>query len=107
MNLIKLLLILCLLQPTKALADSSSGGIETDKIAHFGTSYALQMLTYGFSKKALGLKKSDAMIFSAFASFVIMTSLEYMPGQRFDGKDILANGIGVGAASATILMFDF
>lgn len=89
------------------LLSALTGRAETDKVAHFGVSYALQTWTYGFSKKALRLTKGEALIFAAFTTVVITTVAEYMPGNRFDSKDILANGIGVGAASATILMFDF
>jgi len=81
--------------------------IERDKAAHFGVSYALQTWGYGFSKKALRLNKTEALIFSVFTVLIVTTAVEYMPGNTFDSKDILANGIGVGAASATILMFDF
>ena len=82
---------------------------ETDKVAHFGVSYALQTATYGFSRKAFRLDKTDAMVFSVFTSILLTTAAEYMggPGSHFDGGDIKANVLGVGAASATILMFDF
>lgn len=80
---------------------------DTDKVAHFGVSYALQTGLYGFSKKALRLDKTDAIIFSMFTTMLVTTAAEYMPGQHFDGKDILANGIGATTATATILMFDF
>jgi predicted small secreted protein len=89
------------------LLGSFSAKAETDKVAHFGVSYALQTGMYGLSKKAFRLKKSDALIFSIFATMLVTTAAEYMPGQKFDKRDILANGLGVGAASATILMFDF
>jgi hypothetical protein len=80
---------------------------ETDKVAHFGVSYALQTGMYGLSKKAFRLEKNEALLFSIFATMLVTTAAEYMPGQKFDKRDILANGLGVGAASATILMFDF
>jgi len=86
---------------------SSVSAMERDKAAHFGVSYALQTGLYGLSKKAFRLSKNDALLFSIFASVLITTSVEYMPGNNFDSKDILANGLGIGAASATILMFDF
>ena len=80
---------------------------ETDKVAHFGVSYALQTGMYGISKKALRLSKGEAIVFSLFATMLVTTAAEYMPGQKFDGKDILANGLGATTATATILMFDF
>jgi len=83
--------------------------IETDKAAHFGVSYAFQTTMYGFSKKAFRMEKTDALIFSAFTTILLTTAAEYMggPGSRVDGGDIKANILGTGAASATILMFDF
>lgn len=80
---------------------------DTDKVAHFGVSYALQTGLYGLSKKAFRLEKTDAIIFSMFATMLFTTAAEYMPGQTFDSKDILANGLGATTATATILMFDF
>lgn len=97
--MVKLIILLLLCISLTSRAD--------DKAAHFGAAYALQTFGYGFSKKALRLNHTDALIFSAFSVFVFSTALEYMPGNRFHSKDILANGIGIGAASATILMFDF
>jgi VanZ family protein len=81
--------------------------VETDKAAHFGVSYAFQTWMYGFSKKAFRLKKTEALIFATFTTLIVTTAAEYMPGNKFDSKDILANGIGAATASATILMFDF
>lgn len=89
------------------LCTSGAFAQETDKVAHFGVSYALQTGLYGFSKKAFRLEKTDAIIFSMFTTMLITTAAEYMPGQKFDSKDILANGIGATTATATILMFDF
>lgn len=88
---------------------TNSHALETDKAAHFGISYAFQTTTYGFSRKALRLDKTDAMVFSVFTSILLTTAAEYMggSGSHFDGGDIKANVLGVGAASATILMFDF
>lgn len=96
------LLIIALL-----LGALTSQAAETDKVAHFGVSYALQTWMYGFSKKAFRLKKTDAMIFATFTTLIVTTAAEYMPGQKFDSKDILANGIGAATANITILMFDF
>lgn len=89
------------------LFTSGAFATETDKVAHFGVSYALQSGLYGFSKKAFRLNKTDAIIFSMFTTMLVTTAAEYMPGQTFDSKDILANGIGATTATATILMFDF
>lgn len=100
--MVRLFIIALLLNGLTAKAE-----METDKAAHFGVSYAIQSGMYGFSKKAFRLKKSEALIFAAFTTALITTAAEYMPGNTFDSKDILANGIGIGAASMTILMFDF
>lgn len=99
----KLILIIAICLGMEARA------VETDKAAHFGISYAFQTFTYGFSRKAFRLDKTDAMVFSIFTSIVLTTAAEYMggPESRFDGNDIKANVLGIGAASGTILMFDF
>ena len=86
---------------------SGAFAIERDKAAHFGVSYALQTGMYGLSKKAFRLKRDEALVFSIVTTLLVTTAVEYMPGNQFDSKDILANGLGIGAASATILMFDF
>ena len=86
---------------------SGAFAVETDKAAHFGVSYALQTGMYGLSKKAFRLKQDEALVFSIVTTLLVTTAVEYMPGNQFDSKDILANGLGIGAASATILMFDF
>jgi hypothetical protein len=83
--------------------------VETDKAAHFGVSYAAQMVTYGLAKKALRLNRKQALIFSLFTTILVTTAAEYMggPGSRVDGGDIKANILGAGAAAGTVLMFDF
>jgi hypothetical protein len=96
----KLLIIALLLGAFTARA-------ETDKVAHFGVSYAIQTGMYGLSRKAFRLSKGEALVFSLFTTMLFTTAAEYMPGNQFDGKDILANGLGAVTASATILMFDF
>lgn len=79
---------------------------DTDSFAHFGVAYAAQSFTYGFAKKALRLNRTEALIFSAFTTFVLTTAKEYTD-RRVDGRDIKHNAMGIAAASATILMFDF
>lgn len=96
------LLILVLL-----LSGLTGQAVERDKAAHFGASYALQTWTYGFSRKAFRLNKTEALIFSVFTSLIVTTAVEYMPGQTFDVGDIKANALGIGASVLTIKMFDF
>lgn len=102
--MVRLIIIALLLNGLTAKAE-----METDKVAHFGVSYALQTGMYGFSRKALRLDKTDALIFSMFTVALITTAAEYMggPQSRVDGGDIKANLLGVGASALTIRMFDF
>lgn len=102
--MVRLLIIALLLNGLTAQAD-----METDKVAHFGVSYAIQTGLYGFSKRALRLNKKDALVFSIFTAALITTAAEYMGGPQspVDGGDIKANLLGIGAASITIHMFDF
>lgn len=95
---LKLSLLLALFSP--------SAKADTDSFAHFGVAYAAQSFTYGFAKKALRLTKAEALVFSAFTTFVLTTAKEYTD-VRVDGRDIKHNAIGIAAASVTILMFDF
>lgn len=79
---------------------------DTDKVAHFGTSYALQTVTYGFYRKAFRMEKKPALIFATFATILIGVAKEYTD-RKIDGGDIGANVLGSAAATGTILMFDF
>lgn len=95
---IKLSLLLALFStPVKA---------DTDSVAHFGVSYAAQTFTYGLAKRALRLDGADALIFSIFTTMLITTAKECLD-TKADGRDIKHNALGVLAASATIVMFDF
>lgn len=85
-------------------------GLETDKAAHLGTSYAIQTATYGLAKKAFRMKRTDAVIFSAFATFLIGFTKEVLDSGKYgklDAGDIAANALGQGLAVGTIFMFEF
>lgn len=86
---------------------SSTGySLETDKAAHFGMSYAINTGMYGLTKKAFRLNTTESKIFAAFTTIVLTTAAEYVDNQ-FDGGDIKANILGVGASTLTITIFDF
>lgn len=85
-------------------------GIEKDKALHIGVSYALQTATYSLSKNALGLDKTDAIVFSAFTTFLFSTAYKAACsglGPNESKRDIGANLIGQALSIGTILTFDF
>ncbi|NBP13537.1 hypothetical protein EBU95_03945 [bacterium] len=102
MKFVKLLLIFSLLFPVNSFA----GGLETDKVAHFGLSYAIQTGTYGVFKHTLKLEKPQSVMIS-FLTTVLITSAKEGFDSKGDYGDVFANVLGASAASATILMFDF
>lgn len=84
--------------------------IETDKAAHIGTSYAIQTASYGLAKKAFGMKKTDAIIFSAFTTFMVGFTKEMLDAgktRHLDMGDVGANVAGQALSIGTVLMFDF
>lgn len=84
--------------------------IETDKAAHIGTSYAIQTASYGLAKKAFKMDQTNAIIFSAFTTFMVGFTKEMMDAgktRRLDMGDLGANVAGQALSIGTVLMFDF
>jgi hypothetical protein len=83
------------------------GGIlATDKVAHFGLSYAIQTTGYGILKEN-GFDKVDSVILSALGTFALGVCWEAFGPTPPNKGDILANSLGQAAAITTILRFDF
>lgn len=101
--MIKLLLVFSLLLPVNCFAGS---GIESDKVAHFGISYALQTASYGIFKQGLQMEKPCALAASVLFTMIVTTAKE-MSDSSSDSGDIFANVLGVTAAYTTIVLFDF
>lgn len=89
-----------LIVPVKALS------IETDKAAHLGIAYTVNMATYGIYKKVFRMNRFEAFLFSAFATSAICLTKE-MLDSRFDEQDLIYDGLGIGTAGFTIFAFDF
>jgi hypothetical protein len=77
---------------------------------HFGTSFAVQTVTYGLSKKAFRMSRTDALIFSFVATTMITTMYQIvaMPqNTAIDGHTLLMNTLGSAAAVGTCIAFEF
>lgn len=79
--------------------------------AHASTSFALQAVTYGFSKQLFqGMDRDDAVIYSAFTTFTLTFLYEAIrpPAQGgLDSKTILMNALGQSLAIGSIYIFEF
>lgn len=78
--------------------------------AHFGSAYAINMLTYGFMNYAITLQPTDSMMFAGFTTE--MLGLTYKMEERGSrGPDVLRaveiNTLGIAASDLTIRMFHF
>lgn len=82
------------------------GMLATDKVAHFGMSYALQTAGYGLLKSK-NFDKADSIILSALATFGIGVCWEAFGPTTVNKGDVLANTLGQASAVTTILTFDF
>jgi hypothetical protein len=87
-------------------ARADDGLIPTDKVAHFGLSYAIQTTGYGILKEN-GFDKVDSVIMSALATFALGVCWEAFGPTPPNKGDVLANSLGQAAAITTILRFDF
>jgi len=81
--------------------------IDTDKFAHFGISYALTTVTYGFLTKTLKMNKGISAVLLASCIVSTATSMKELVDPVNDTNDILANSLGIVSAGITISIFDF
>lgn len=80
--------------------------VPTDKVAHFGTAYAIQTVGYGVLKTK-GFDRTDSIILSALSTFALGVCWEAFGPTAPSKGDILANTLGQAAAITTVLTFDF
>lgn len=85
---------------------SLSFGFETDKVAHFGLSYALTATTYGFAKKGLGLGRIPALIFATGTTTMLGCFKEAMD-RKPELSDVLANQAGIGLFTFQAVVYEF
>jgi|GEM_PF-6749269 hypothetical protein len=113
-------LILILLAALFLSTNVAFGEVGTDKFAHAGVSYALNMTLYGVFKKAMQLEgdqKYEALIMSIPLVLTMGLAKEAMDvGEcerrrlrncQFDTADMAANIIGIAVSTATVFVFDF
>lgn len=90
-----------------ALSARGEGGIvPTDKVAHFGLSYAIQTTGYGVLKNQ-GFDKVDSVVLSALGTFALGVCWEAFGTTPPNKGDVLANTLGQAAAITTIITFEF
>jgi len=80
--------------------------IPTDKVAHFGTAFAIQTVGYG-ALRFKGFDRTDSIVLSALATFGLGVCWEAFGPTPVSRGDILANTLGQAAAITTVLSFDF
>lgn len=81
-------------------------GIETDKVAHASTSFALQTIFYGLAKTYVTDDRLGASVLAAAIVFTATTFKEFNDNPT-DRHDILANTIGIGTAIGATFVFEF
>lgn len=79
---------------------------EIDKVKHFGFSFSLQKGGTWLSENAFKFRELDAKIFSGATVFTLGLVKE-MSDAHPDTGDIIANALGIVAASIFNLKFDF
>lgn len=91
------------------LASTAQAEIGQDKYMHFGTVYAIQMVSYGVTANAFKMDKENAVILSGFLTGMVWFTKEMIDAQntrKLDLGDIGANLLGQGAAIGTLFVFD-
>lgn len=104
---VRYLILLLLLIPRASLSDDYES---THRWDHIGTTYAVQMFTYGFYKEAFKLERPAATVFSTLTTFALTFTYSYftaMQTGQLQYRDLASNGIGQAAAVGTIFMFSF
>jgi len=92
------------------LSSTVKAEIGQDKYIHFGTVFAIQTVSYGLTRSALGLDKENSIALSAFFTSMVWFTKEMLDAQKtrkLDLGDIGANALGQAASIGTILVFDF
>lgn len=92
------------------LASTARADIGQDKYWHFGTVYAIQMVSYGVTDKVFNMEKENTILLSGFLTGMVWFTKEMLDAQntrKLDVGDIGANLLGQGAAIGTIFVFDF
>ncbi len=80
--------------------------------AHFGTSYAINMISYGFAEKVLGEDQTTSFIVSALFTLAVGLSYKLVQSNSGSGTEsipnsMLENSLGVAAAGLTVFSFNF
>jgi VanZ family protein len=86
-------------------------GVDVDKIAHVGGSFALNTALYGLYSKTLKVPKAQATALSISTTLLLGLAKEIADASRnhsqIDGSDVLANTVGAASSGLLNLTFDF
>ena len=76
---------------------------------HFGNAFVVQTISYGIYRKAIGMDKVPAFLFSLTTTFIFTTvyslNNDIKPAQM--PHEIAVNMLGAAASAGTCLVFDF
>lgn len=74
---------------------------------HIGMSFVVQTASYGFFRKALKMKKEEAILFSLVTSTMVTSIYSLQNNSNTLGRDIGMNFLGAALSVGTCLVFDF
>ncbi len=81
-------------------------GIESDKAAHLGVSHLITTGTYGLCK-AMGIEDRGFSVFMAIGLASLVAVSKELSDPKFDSRDLLYDGIGIGTGTLFIYTFEF
>ncbi len=103
-----LLLLVILLSSLSVRADEHDDFVHFT--AHAGASFAINTAVYAFNKRALGLERTDNLIFSAVSTLMVGTVYKLLERSASDQSILnstLQNSVGIGFSMVVIEFGDF
>lgn len=88
------------------LTSRADSPVEVHNAAHFGMSYAVTTMTYGVSKFLTNEDRAGSL-FLAVCTGALVGVVKELSDARVSSKNLLADGLGIGAAATFIVTFDF
>lgn len=111
MDIYKLLIVCIILLALSLSQRCHADEADTHFAAHFGTSYAINLIGYGVLQRAFQMDRTTAWIFSAAATLAVGLAYKYsetgpMPAGTLQ-RAMLQNAAGCAAAGFSIAVFQF
>jgi hypothetical protein len=88
------------------VAAGPARAVESDKMAHLGVSHLITTSTYGLCKAAGIQDRTFSVIMAIGLASMVAVSKEFSD-RRFDGGDLIYDGIGIGTSTLFIYTFEF